>query len=436
MAGQAIVLVTVLAALSHAGDAATQSTAARVEGGPRISRFAAGAECLIFNDQAEFEAAMAQGGWGLTGIETFEEAILWLVEAFDDPLCGGVPNLPIGFLFPNGLDVQNLCVQSNLEHHPETPNPRGVDGLVVVGTGFLGVTSEVVLALEFVDSLDLMFTEPNPTAVGFNPITLLGGDVVEVRVYDASNTLLTTTTSPADAPGQNFWGVLCPEAIGRINIFDTGNGAEGGDNIQQWTNAEVPCGNGTCEPDLGESCMSCPPDCEVCACGNGAVEPGEECDPPGEACTDENRLCQDDCTCGAVNDDCAHAITIFGGDTYFNTMGATTDGVPHAACQFDGQTYHDIWYEYIATCVGNLAVYTCMQANYDTDLVLYEGCHPDDWTCPPGDDELLACNDDAQACGDFSSYLNIPIFLDNCYTIRLGGWNDGPLLKTSCSGIR
>lgn len=40
--------------------------------------------------------------------------------------------------------------------------------------------------------------------------------------------------SSADAIGSNFFGVSCSEQIGRINIFDAGNGAEGGDNIQMW----------------------------------------------------------------------------------------------------------------------------------------------------------------------------------------------------------
>lgn len=274
MAGQPIVLVTVFAALLQTADAATQATTAQVESGPHVSRFAAGEGCVIFNDQAEFEAAMEQGGWVLAGMETFSEAILMGVFGFDDPLCGGIPALPIGFPFPNGLDVQNLCLQSNLEHNPGAPNPRGVDGLVAVGAGWFGVSSDVVLALEFVDSLDLMFTEPNPTAVGFNPISLLGGDVVDVRVYDTSNTLLTTTTSPADAPGQHFWGVLCPDAIGRINIFDTGNGAEGGDNIQMWV---IGSACGPCATDVDGSGDTGASDMAVLLGSWGPCAPGDMC---------------------------------------------------------------------------------------------------------------------------------------------------------------
>ena len=65
-------------------------------------------------------------------------------------------------------------------------------------------------------------------------MTLLGGALVEIRVYDKNNIEVLSTTSPVDVGGTNFWGVLCPDTIGRINIFDPAGGADGGDNIQMW----------------------------------------------------------------------------------------------------------------------------------------------------------------------------------------------------------
>ena len=136
--------------------------------------------------------------------------------------------------------------------------------------------------------------------------------------------------------------------------------------------------------------------------------------------TDARRTAQ-----GLQNDNCADAILILDGDTDYDTSGANTDGVPHAQCEFDGQTYHDIWYNYVATCSGELTVSTCGQGNYDTDIVVYDGCQPHDWTCPPGDAELLGCNDDSPGCASWTSQLYVPVFLDNCYTIRIGGWQEG-----------
>jgi hypothetical protein len=119
-----------------------------------------------------------------------------------------------------------------------------------------------------------------------------------------------------------------------------------------------------------------------------------------------------------INDKCIHSIEIFNGDTPFETIGATTDGPAHALCQFDGQTYHDIWFDYIATDWGELEVYTCNQAAYDTDIVVYDGCDCDNLV-------LLGCNDDGVGCANFTSYLPVPVNKGECYKIRIGGWQEG-----------
>ena len=105
---------------------------------------------------------------------------------------------------------------------------------------------------------------------------------------------------------------------------------------------------------------------------------------------------------GLTNDNCEDAIPIFVGETPFDTTGAITDGLPHLACQFDGQTYHDIWFQYISSCYSEGTVSTCNNADYDTDLVVYDGCYPD-IPCPPGDEYLLGCNDDGADCTGFTS---------------------------------
>ena len=122
----------------------------------------------------------------------------------------------------------------------------------------------------------------------------------------------------------------------------------------------------------------------------------------------------------AEQDFCQSAGPIYDGDTFFDTTAATTDGPAHAACSFDGQTYNDIWFEYIATNTGDLIVSTCNTADYDTDLVVYDGCD-----CPVDDARMLACNDDGSGCEGYTSLATAPIVEGQCYKIRIGGYSDG-----------
>ncbi|MCH8969935.1 MAG: hypothetical protein IIA66_12555, partial [Planctomycetes bacterium] len=182
-------------------------------------------------------------------------------------------------------------------------------------------------------------------------------------------------------------------------------------------NADGDC----CDPNGTPGCDD--PDCCAAVCELAPI------------CCDEgwDSLCAglatDVCAggCPIPLDDCASPGTITDGDTSYDTTGAITDGLLHAGCQFDGQTYHDIWFNYDATCTGDLTVTTCEDdggsAVYDTDLVVYDGCFPD-IPCPPTDADLLGCNDDNCSVG-FHSSLQVAVVLNDCYTIRVGGWQDG-----------
>ena len=127
-----------------------------------------------------------------------------------------------------------------------------------------------------------------------------------------------------------------------------------------------------------------------------------------------------------VNDNCTDAIEIFNGPTDYDTTGANTDGPQHPPCQFDGQTYHDIWYHYTANFTGLLTVSTCNEdggnGNYNTDLVIYNGCDCSDLI-------LMGCNDDASGpCSGGNPFLSrkvVPVVTGKCYLIRVGGFNPG-----------
>ncbi|MCH2134727.1 MAG: proprotein convertase P-domain-containing protein [Phycisphaerales bacterium] len=115
-------------------------------------------------------------------------------------------------------------------------------------------------------------------------------------------------------------------------------------------------------------------------------------------------------------DNCDSAFTVGNGVFEFDTTEATTDGPSHADCQFDGQTYNDIWYRYIACDDGTLSVSTCDAADYDTDLVIYDGDDCNNLS-------LLGCNDDADGCSGYTSALSVPVSREQVYLIRVGGWN-------------
>ncbi|MHC4909800.1 MAG: hypothetical protein ACYTF9_08795, partial [Planctomycetota bacterium] len=147
-----------------------------------------------------------------------------------------------------------------------------------------------------------------------------------------------------------------------------------------------------------------------------------------------------DCSIPANNDDCADAVGITDGATAYSTLDATTDGPQHGGCEFDGQTYEDIWFTYQATCTGTLTVTTCEQlggsADYDTDLVVYEGVD-----C--GNLVLLGCNDDdgSNPCGggpDYHSTVQVQVSAGASYLIRVGGYNPGDagtgVLFVACEG--
>jgi hypothetical protein len=122
-----------------------------------------------------------------------------------------------------------------------------------------------------------------------------------------------------------------------------------------------------------------------------------------------------------LNDSCALAPTIGGGDIAFNTTGASTDGPDEpGACVIDNDTQcaNDIWYRFTATCDGVHTVTTC-GSTFDTKLFVYNAA------CPTGSGQSIACNDDsggAGGCGNLQSSLTFTATQGQSYLIRIGGF--------------
>lgn len=117
-------------------------------------------------------------------------------------------------------------------------------------------------------------------------------------------------------------------------------------------------------------------------------------------------------------DDCNDASVVTNGDWEYQTNDATTDGPQHDECEFDGQTYNDVWFVYHACNDGTLTASTCNQADYDTDMVIYQG-----WDCE--DPALLACADDTDGCAGYTTAITVSVLAGSDYLVRVGGWNDG-----------
>ncbi|MHC4273278.1 MAG: hypothetical protein ACYSUR_06370 [Planctomycetota bacterium] len=347
-------------------------SAAMIAAGFTAPAQAGGGACTAFFNQAEFEAFCIQQGKVIKGLEDFEPPIgnvpPYALALLTPTLQGNVPNVDPnnGYGFPGGLANKNLVIQSNALG-PQAVVVAPGDSLVGMGPGFWDqdIPNSIVVGPDtFSDSLDLIFTAAdNHTGVGFDVIVLgVAGGNVYLIAFDKNNQVIAQETVPAQVD-KAFFGIWCPQTIGRINIGGLGDGGEDGgelvDNIELWMERGAPCpcdcettpdgavdvGDflallaqwgtpGTCDcedppdgaVDVGDflallaawgPCPECEtaPDCDdgddctsdecvdgecvntpiVPCCGNGVVEPGEQCDPPNDqACPG---LCGPDCLC-------------------------------------------------------------------------------------------------------------------------------------------
>jgi hypothetical protein len=118
-----------------------------------------------------------------------------------------------------------------------------------------------------------------------------------------------------------------------------------------------------------------------------------------------------------ANDLCANAMPIAGEGTFpFDNLGAATDGPAHATCTFFGQNQiaNDVWYCWTATCDSGVQLETCGMTTVDTKIAVYDGC-----ACPPGDANLIACNEDD--C-DLQSRVRFETVAGQQYLIRIGNF--------------
>ncbi|TWT44555.1 hypothetical protein RAS1_09700 [Phycisphaerae bacterium RAS1] len=206
------------------------------------------AEVLYFTDHELFMLHNQAVGKVLKGVETFEESLAEpnSKTPFPNSLQNGVPRPT----FPNGIDAENLIIQTNITQapYPPTVNPSSFDrALWVNGAGFIGSNSIKVGTDEFLQgmfsSLDLIFTSNDKTAVGVDVSTFAnfnsGHQNFIFCAYDLANNIIGTYTiagpTPTE-PSKTFFGIWSSVPIGRLNVWATFDVPQpfAVDNIQMW----------------------------------------------------------------------------------------------------------------------------------------------------------------------------------------------------------
>jgi hypothetical protein len=106
-------------------------------------------------------------------------------------------------------------------------------GIVVLGDGFLPQPSAVVGANTFGDITSVAFTEADVNAVALDAYSGSGGSLdVEIRVFDSGGVLADTVTVTTSANNvSEFFGILAPGPISRVEIEALGGGGELIDNL-------------------------------------------------------------------------------------------------------------------------------------------------------------------------------------------------------------
>ena len=128
------------------------------------------------------------------------------------------------------------------------------------------------------------------------------------------------------------------------------------------------------------------------------------------------------CASAPNNDDCVVAMIVTDGApaAQGNNSGATADNVEATCTSSD----NDVWFEYVATCTGNISADTFGSGQADTVLSLNDAC---------GGTEI-ACNDDA---GGSLSQISGAVTSGQSYWIRLA--SVGPpgdyALNVSCASV-
>lgn len=124
-----------------------------------------------------------------------------------------------------------------------------------------------------------------------------------------------------------------------------------------------------------------------------------------------------------ANDTCniffSDVINLSVGETPFTTIGAT-EGAAENDCIAFGDAGPDVWFSHTSSCTGTMTVSTCLNANFNTQIAVYQGCGLVGLgSCNL--DVLLGCDAGPISCLGGTDSVSVPVVADGCYYIRIGG---------------
>ena len=132
------------------------------------------------------------------------------------------------------------------------------------------------------------------------------------------------------------------------------------------------------------------------------------------------------------NDQCSSPQVIANGSQPFSTLLSDTDGPADSdpGCSSFGTAIgSDIWFDYTASCAGEVTVSLCQDTDYDSRLEVWEG------GCAG---QVIACNDDTDSCSGFASEVTFDGQCGVSYLIRVAGYAEEAgtgMIEVSCAGF-
>ena len=120
---------------------------------------------------------------------------------------------------------------------------------------------------------------------------------------------------------------------------------------------------------------------------------------------------------------CTRPRSISLGSNAFSRADATQDLVLDGACDLsaggDDTVWNAIWFEFTPERSGPCTLSTCDAADHDTRLAVLTACDPA---------SVVACNDDGEGCGAFTSSLTFDAACGTRYLIAVGGFSASTFL--------